>query len=147
MANPTYTKEEKATIKSLKAAGVELTGTESPDELRTLAEQQELENREEGTEAEVVDGVPNQLPVRTEKIVLNGKEHNLAVFFVATVKGGAVALYDYVGRRVSPAYGAKDPVDPTDEKSALGSNYINKAAAKYNAMRRRNIIPGEKTVG
>lgn len=141
-----YTKKDKANIKLLKAAGVELTGEESSDELLTLVGQQEIEGAETPTEAEEVDGVPNQLPVRTEGIVINGKPHQLPIFFVATVKGGKQALYDYQGKRVSPAYGATDRYQG-DDSSILGTQHINKAAAVFNSMRRRNIIPGEAQIG
>lgn len=146
MAKSEYTKEDKAAIKTLKAAGVELTGEESSDELKTLVGQQEIENAEAVTEAEEVDGVPNKLPVRTETILINGKPHELPIFFVATVKGGKQALYDYQGKRVSPAYGAGDKYQG-DESSILGTQHINKTAAVFNAMRRRNIIPGEAQIG
>lgn len=147
MAKVEYTKEDKAIIKTLKAAKVELTGEESPDEIKTMLGQYEIDGAEEATEAEEVDGVPNKLPIRTEGIVINGKEHSLPVFFVATVKGGKQALYDYQGKRVSPAYGATDTIDADDSKAELGTRYVNKAAAKFNAMRRRNIIPGETQIG
>lgn len=147
MTSPDYTKEDKKKIKALKLAGVELKGTESSDELNTLHLAMEEEGREEGTEAAVVDGVPNSLPVRTESIIINNKPHELPVFFVATVKGGKQALYDYQGKRVSPAYGATDRVSDDVADAELGTRYINKAAAKFNAMRRRNIIPGEKEIG
>lgn len=146
MAKPEYTKADKLAIKALKAAGVELTGEESSDELQTLVGQQEIEGAEAATEAEEVDGVPNKLPIRTETLLINGKPHELPIFFVATVKGGKQALYDYQGKRVSPAYGATDRYQG-DDSSILGTQHINKAAAMFNAMRRRNIIPGEAQIG
>ncbi|OLS16000.1 MAG: hypothetical protein RBG13Loki_0378 [Promethearchaeota archaeon CR_4] len=142
-----YTKEEKAVIKKLTGYGIELTGEESGEELNTALEAYELENGDDVGEAEVVDGVPNKLPVRTESILIAGKAQALPIFFVATVKGGKQALYDYEGRRVSPAYGATDRIDGGDATSEFGTRHIAKAAAKFNAMRRRNIIPGEKHIG
>lgn len=147
MAKPQYTKEDKDAIKKLKAAGKELTGEESSDELKTLLEAQEAEDRDEVTEAEEVDGIPNKLAPRTEALKVANKDVNLPVFFVATVKGGKQALYDYQGKRVSPAYGPEDRIDPSNSSSELGVKYINKAAAKFNAMRRKNIIPGEAQIG
>lgn len=148
MAKIEYTKEDKKIIKRLKAAGQELTGEESSEELATLNTVLDQEEGAEGaTEAEEIDGVPNKLPVQSETISIAGKDHALPVFFVATVKGGKKALYDYEGRRVSPAYGAEDRVDNTTKDAELGIKYVNKACAKFNAMRRRNIIPGEANIG
>lgn len=142
----TYSKEDKAMIKKLKAAEIDLTGEESSDEIKTLSDQLDLNSIEPGTEQEEIDGVPNILPIRTEEIEVGGKVHQLPVFFVATVKGGKMALYSYTGQRTSPAYGPEDPYDASP-LSPRGVQYIAKAAAKFNAMRRKNIIPGETQIG
>lgn len=147
MAKIEYTKAEKALIKKLKGADIELTGEESGAELQTLSDQYDLENTDEITEQEEIDGVPNKLPIKTEKLEIGGKPHDLPIFFVAIVKGGKHALYDYQGKRVSPAYGADDVVDPGSVGSIKGQGHIAKAAAKFNAMRRKNIIPGEAHYG
>ncbi len=144
MAKQTYTKEDKANIKVLKDAGVELTGDESSEELATLATAHEMEDRPEDTVAEEVDGIPNQLPPKTEEIEIHGKKMNMPMYVVTAVKGGKFALYAPTGQRVSPAYG-DDDILPGSEGSnpTKALQYIRKAAAKFNIMRRKNIIPGE----
>lgn len=138
-----YSKEDKAVIKKLVAGGVELSGKETTEELDTLRLELEANSTEDAGEAEEVDGVPNSLPVRTEDFDLAGKKIKLPIFFVATVKGGKQALYSYTGQRASPAYGTDDTVDPNDTSSEKGLKYIAKACAKFNAMRRKGVLPGE----
>lgn len=140
-----YTKAEKILIKKLKLAGKELTGEETPDELNTLSLALEQEEAVAPSEAVEEDGIPNKLPVRFEEIQIAGKPAKLSIYFVAAVKGGKMALYAHTGQRVSQAYGPDEMYDA--ESTVKGVSYIQKAAAKFNAMRRKNIIPGEAQIG
>lgn len=142
-----YTKEDKAIIKQLTEGEVVLTGEETSEELKTMLDSFVLEGGDAPTEQEVVDGVPNKLPIRTEDLLINGKVHKLPIYFVAALQGGKQAMYAPTGQRASHAYSVGDPVDLNDPSSEKGTAYINKAAAKFNAMRRRNVIPGETTIG
>ncbi len=122
--NPAWGKATKAKVKALIAAGREITGAESVDLIDTLHAELESEDTEEITEQEEVDGVPNQLPVRTEAIKVANKDYNFPVFFVAETKKGP-ALYNEKGKRVSPA--------STDPKVV---SKLNKDCARFNAIRR-----------
>ena len=117
--------------RALIAAGKVVNGTEEADLINTMFEALQEEEREEITEAEEVDGVPNKLPVRTEDFTQGGKVVKLPVFFVAAVKGGK-ALFNERGQRVSPVCTAES--DPSER-------YIAKAAARFNAQRRANRLP------
>lgn len=139
-----YSVEDKKLIKKLKAAGVELTGEESSEELQTKDQAQSLEEKEDSGEAEEVEGIPNNLPIRTTPVKIGNADVKLAIFFVATVKGGKQALYDYEGRRVSPAFGAEDTiagsVTTSTPNGTKGINHINRACAKFNAQRMKNVL-------
>ncbi len=128
-----YDKTTKKKAKELILAGKTINGTESADLINTLWEEFQEEDREEVTEQEEVDGVPNRLRPRTETLSQNGKPVNFPIFFVAAVKGG-FALYNEVGQRVSPVC--------TSETSP-NAGYINRAAARNNAERRRHRLPND----
>lgn len=119
--------------RELIAAGKDINGTEEIDLINTLWEELQQEEREEVSEQEEIDGVPNNLAVRTETLSQNGKDVRFPIFFVAAVKGGQ-ALYNERGQRVSPV------CTPTSDPN---QGYINKAAARYNAERRRHRLPGD----
>ncbi len=136
-----HTKADKVTIKSLEEAGVELKGDETSEELETLAAAQSMKGDDEAGVQEEVEGVPNQLPPRTEPRSLAGKTVNFPVHFVAAVKGG-FALYNETGKRISPAYAPDQPLDESPN-ATKGVLYINKACAKFNAMRWKNTLPGD----
>jgi hypothetical protein len=119
--------------RALIAAGKVLNGTEEADYINTMFEALQAEEREDNGDAEEVEGVPNMLPVRYEVFQQNGKEVKFPIFFVAAVKGGQ-SLYNERGQRVSPV---------CTQDSDPNLSYINKAAARNNAQRRANRLPGD----
>lgn len=137
-----YSKDDKLKIAQLKEYGVELSGTETTGELDTLLSIEQAKG-EAPTEAEELEGVPNNLPPHFEEISVGGKPAKIGIFFVAAVKGG-FALYNNRGQRASPRYSAGQRVDPGDETSKLGIEHINKAAAIFNTQRRKNLIAGQQ---
>ncbi len=142
-----YSKKDQRKIAELTDAGTELTGNETPEQLDTLIAAMEIEGRGEHPEAEVVPGVPNNLPIRTEPIVLANKHYNFAVFFMAAVKGGQ-ALYNYEGKRVSPAYGPEDILPGSEGSNPVKAlQYTVKACARFNAIRRKSVLPGDAELG
>lgn len=146
MTKITYTKEDKLKIKQLKDAGVELSGEESPEELNTLIFELDAKDSEgEDSIAEEIEGIPNKLPPVTEEIEVHGKKLKMPIYAVTAVKGGKFAMYSPTGQRVSPAYGVDDilPGSEKDVNPTKGLTYIRKACAKFNIMRRKNLIPGE----
>ncbi len=105
------------------------------------------EDTDEGAVEE--PGVPNKLPVRTEAIVLANKQYNIGIFFMAAVSKGRQAMYNYHGQRCSPAYSADDILSGSENSSSptKALNYTIKACAKFNAQRRRAMLPGDPELG
>ncbi len=143
---PKYTKADKKAIGLLQDAGVELTGTETPEELEALVEEKGLGEDDGG--AEVIPGVPNQVPVLLEPVEPGSKAKPFALYQVVAVKGGH-CLYNEKGVRVSHVCSAakvhgrdadiKDKVPGEISEFA----YIAKAAARSNADRKARRLPND----
>jgi len=120
-----YTKDDQKKIKKLVAAGVELDGTESPEVLDTMLQEQVVADRdEEIEERQAIPGVPEELPIRTEMRKVGAKDVSYPVHFVAVAKGGH-GLYNEFGVRIGFA--------SNDDKAA--QTHLAKAAARNNAFR------------
>lgn len=142
-----YSKADQRKVKELTDAGVTLEGTESPDELDTLIAALPAEGADEHAAEQIIPGVPNKLPIKHEVIVLANKKYNFPIFYMAVVKGGQ-AMYDYHGRRVSPVYGPDDVLAGSEGSSPTKAlNYTIKACAKFNAQRRKSVLPGDAELG
>ncbi len=143
-----YTKADLRKIADLKDANVPLDGTETSAELDTLVAALPVEGADEHAAEQVIAGVPNQLPVKTEIIILANKQYAFPIFFMAAVKGGQ-AMYNYQGRRVSPVYNADDILPGSEETSSptKALQYTIKAVAKFNAIRRKSVLPGDPELG
>lgn len=147
-AGPTYSKADKNKIKQLTEEGVPLSGTESPEELDTLIAALPVEGEGDSVQEEI-PGVPNKLPVRFEVLILANKQYNFPVFFMAAVKGGQ-AMYSYTGQRCSPAHSADDVLPGQEGASGTPTKalqYLIKACAKFNAQRRKSVLPGDPELG
>lgn len=131
-----YSAEELVKIDTLKDRGVELTGTESGEELdRLLEATDESEAGEE--EAEDAD-LPRKVAPRFEVLEMEGKKVRLGIHFVYSANGKS-ALYNEFGVRISPVYGQGDVLAGSEASgsptAALGA--IARMAARNNAERRR----------
>lgn len=122
-----YTPADKKLIKKLKDAGTELTGEETSEELQTLSDGLDVDTAKNAdvTEKEVLPGVPNDLPVRTEKLTVNGKVVTRPIHFVAAVKGG-FAAYGLQGQRISAVEASQNElarkIDRTNSLSRAGKH-------------------------
>jgi hypothetical protein len=130
-----YTKPIQRKIKAMLDEGIALTGEESEGEIETRYADFEQNDVEEATEQEEITGVPNKLPVKTEPMKIQGKDIAFPIHHVAAVKGG-FALYNERGQRISGVCVEKEQVQ-----------YINKAAARNNALRRASRLPEEMVNG
>lgn len=139
-----YTRGQKLMIEEIKLLGGYLNGGETPEELEIKLEALSVEENHEISEQEVIPGVPNQLRPRFEKRKLGKADVNFAVHFVAACEDGRFALYNETGKRISPPYSAKQPVDNSGAVGVVdGTRAIAKMAADNNARRFKTLIPGD----
>ncbi len=119
---PTYTKEEKKTIKALKEAGAVLSGEETSEEIANLAAAQKIvddeANEEEVGERATIEGVPEKLPAQLEE---DGKGKKFPVFFTASFKG------------LSYVYGPNG----VRHSAGLDPKYAARACASFNILERQ----------
>ena len=138
-----YTKKDKEIIKKLTDAGVELSGEETSDDLKTLLK--DNLDEEEETEQEVIPGVPNKIAPVFEPLPAGSKEKPFALHHVMAVKGG-FAMYNHLGQRISPLLVPGTPLagTPDGEKGTDEVAYHRKAAANMNAQRKARRLPNDK---
>jgi len=133
--------ERRALLAKLDYYNVTVTGSETDAELANMLDAAEVDQKAVINEQEEINGVPNQLSPRSEMMTFNGKSVRVPLTYVAQTKGGSV-LYNENGKRISPAYGPTDHVDPNDDSSPLGTKHIAKLAAIFN-VRLRQIAEQE----
>lgn len=137
--------ERRALIAKLDYYNVQITGSETDAELAVLLDSAEIEQKPEVSEQEEIEGVYNQLSPKSVQMTFNGKTVRVPLFFVAK-SGGKSALYNENGKRISPAYGPEDRVDPNDDSSQLGTRAIAKAEAQFNVFARQKAEQEAKAI-
>lgn len=133
--------ERRALLAKLDYYNVTVTGSETDAELANMLDAAEVDQKAVISEQEEIDGVPNQLSPRSEMMTFNGKNVRVPTAFVVQTKRGSV-LYNETGKRISPAYGPTDHVDPNNDSSPLGSKQNSKMCATMN-VRLRQIAEQE----